>query len=162
MFLDIKSPDPGKEKFKTVVIYGKNLKIVFNCFKIRQICVFPWAGLCVYVVLLCYQVYWCLSFPEAEVALIEKVNDDVGTLPLWDFQFMLANMNWMSSASVNSSVSLATLKGEKMLGMPLQTQGCSTSACTPARERFRVRLPSLFLMNRGTGLDISASFFMHR
>lgn len=84
---------------------------------------FPCAGLCVYVVLLCYQFYWCLSFPEAKVALTEKVNCDVGTLPLWDFQFMLANMKWMSSPSLNSSVSLAAPKGEKMLGMPLQSRG---------------------------------------
>lgn len=92
--------------------------MAFSCFKL-ELCV----SLCrvAYVVQRCCQVYWCLSPPEAEVTLTEKVNCDVGTLPLWGFHFMLANMNWMSSHSLSSSVSLVTPKGGTMLGMPLQT-----------------------------------------
>jgi len=66
---------------------------------------------------------------------------------------MLANTNGMSSPSLNCSVSLATPKGEKMLGMPLQTESHSTSVRVPAGEDFGVGLPSLLLLNRGTGLD---------
>lgn len=103
-----------------------------------------------------------VSFPEAEVALIQKLNGDVGTLSLWDFQLMLANMNWMSSQSLNSSVALATPKGENMLGVTLQVESYSTSARTPASEEFRMSLPCQFLLNHGTGPDTSVSFFRHR
>lgn len=67
----------------------------------------------------------------------------------------------MSSTSLNSSVTLATRKGERMLGMALQTESYSTSVFTPASEDFGVSLPSLFLLNHGTGLDTSAGFFRH-
>lgn len=59
---------------------------------------------------------------------------------------------------MNSSVSLATLKGEKMLGMHVQTESYSTSARTPTSEDFGVSLPSLFLLNCGTGFDTSQLF----
>lgn len=119
MLLKNKSPDTGKENFKTVIIYrkkGKNLKAVFSCLKLPELCV----SLCWLVCMLdCFVTSLLVCIPEAEVVLIKC---DVGTLPLWDFQFILANMKSMSSPSLKSFVSLAAPKGEKVLRMPLQTE----------------------------------------
>lgn len=122
-----KSPDTGKENFKTVIIFGKNLKIVIKWLKLPELCV----SLCWLVSMLyCFVTSLLLYIPKAEVALLKC---DVGTWPLWDFQFILANMNSMSSPSLKSFISLAAPKGEKVLGMPLQTELLSlcTFCCQP-------------------------------
>lgn len=44
MLLKNKSPDPGKEKFKTVIVNEKNLKYAFNCLKLDRTVCFPVLG----------------------------------------------------------------------------------------------------------------------
>lgn len=44
MLLANKFPDPGKEKFKIVIAYGKNVKITFNCLKLEITVCFPVPG----------------------------------------------------------------------------------------------------------------------
>lgn len=90
MLLENKSPDSEKENFETVIIYGKkekNLKTVFKCLKLPELCV----SLCWLVCMLyCFVTSLLVTTPKAEDNLIKC---DVRTLPLWDFQFMLANMS---------------------------------------------------------------------
>lgn len=94
MILENKSPDPGKEKLKAVIVYRKNLKIAFNCLKLDRTVCFPVPGyVCMLYSFVISFIGVCLSLRQKSLFTSEKVNCDVGTLSFWDFRFMLANMN---------------------------------------------------------------------
>lgn len=67
MLLENKSPYPGKEKFITVIVCGKNLKIAFSCLKLNRTVRFPVPG---YV---CMSYCFVFRFTGVRLSLRQKL-----------------------------------------------------------------------------------------